>query len=395
MVTNMIKKFFELEEKQTIGIFCAVEIAILSLAHFLVMTFLGGENKDNIVLLMIIYCIITYLLKDKYTGLAKCMLSCSSALFSIVTIISDSGRYGAIASTFFLFLIISMAHYDKLQVILSSMSVLVTNIIGFILFPQSYLKIHNMTVWYFILFIYVVAAICAYIITSRTHNLFEKEQQLQLSDFQLTHLEQVEHKNEEHSKFIHNIHHYFSAIGTLALDHDYENILNLLNDINMEITMQESIFYTSHRIMNGILAEKYTLAKSKNIAMDIYVEPSVSLKNISDGDIVIMLGNLLDNAIEAAIKAEENRRFIKVRIYHGNAGKICVIKIENSFITPVQYNKKGAVISIKSHGLHGFGIKSVDQTAKKYGGFLKYSEQDNIFTSILVLSESTLNSTLK
>ena len=390
----MIKKFFELDEKQTLEIFCVVEIAILALAYFMVMTFLGGEAKDNIVLLMIVYCLVIYLLRNKYTYVAKCMLSCSSAFFAIITIVSDSGRYGAIASTFFLFLIISMSHYDKLQVVLSAMCILVTNIIGFLLFPQSYLKVHNTTVWCFILFIYVTAIICAYMITRRTHNLFQKEHQIQLSEFELAHLEQVEYKNKEHSKFIHNIHHYFTAIATLAHNQDYEKILNLLNDINMEISKHESVFFTAHRIMNGILAEKYTLAKSQNIAIDIYVEPSVKLKNISDGDIVIMFGNLLDNAIEAASKVEESKRFIKVRIYHGNAGKICVVKIENSFSTPVQYNKKGSLVSIKPHGLQGLGIKSVNDTAKKYGGFLKYNEKDNIFEAVLVLSEQTFFSAL-
>ena len=103
----MIKKLFSLEEQQTIGIFCVAEIITLSLAYMLVMVFLNGDKDDNIVLAMVVYCLIVYLIRNRFTTLAKCMLSCSSALFSVVTIVSNSGRYGAIAATYFLFLVIN------------------------------------------------------------------------------------------------------------------------------------------------------------------------------------------------------------------------------------------------------------------------------------------------
>ena len=385
----MIKKLLALEEQHTLTIFCIAEIVTLVLAYLLVMIFLDGSRADNIVLLMVAYCLLVYLIKDKYPKIAKNMLSCSSALFSAVTIVSNSGHYGAIAPSYFLFLIISIAHYDMFQVVLSSVSVIVTNVLGFFLFPEAYLKIHNTTVWIFILFIYSIAVICSLIITGRTHNLFEKERQLQLSELELTHLEQVENKNKEHSKFIHNMQHYFVAIGSLAVEENYKEILNILSDLNVEITKQQSIFYTTNRVMNAILSEKFFLAENQHIPMDIYVEPNVCLNNISDGDIVIMLGNLLDNALEAVKKSTEENRFIKVRIYHENDGRICVIKIENSFLTPIIYSKKGKILTNKKHGSHGFGLKSIDKTAQKYGGYLQCSYKDNIFTSILLLSDNS------
>ncbi len=385
----MIKKFLALEEQQTIAIFCTAEIATLSLAYLLVMIFLDGTKEDNIVLLMIVYCMVVYLIKSKYTKTAKCMLSCSSGLFAIVTIVSNTGHYGAIASTFFLFLIISMAYHDIFQVLLSSVSVLSTNILGIIFFRDAFLKVHNMTVWMFIFVIFVIATVIALIITSRTHNLFEKERQLQLSEFELTHLEQVEKKNEEHSKFIHNMHHYFTAIGSLAAEQDCQGILNILNDLNVEITKQQSISYSLNRVMNAILSEKTSMAKTYNIQMDIYVEPDIRLKNISDGDIVIILGNLLDNAIEAVKKIEDAKRYIKVRIYHENNGRICVIKIENPLVTPIKYNKKGLICTDKKSGLHGFGLKSIDQTAQKYGGYLTCDVQRDTFHTILFLAENS------
>ena len=146
------------------------------------------------------------------------------------------------------------------------------------------------------------------------------------------------------------MHHYLSAIGNLASKQDCENILNILNDMNVEINKQQSIVYTTHRVMNAILCEKFSLAESKNIAMDIYVEPSIPLDVILDGDMVIMLGNLLDNALEAVENIKDEAPFIKVRIYKENQGKICAIKIENPYLTPVTYNKKGLILTNKKEG---------------------------------------------
>lgn len=382
----MIKKLLALEEQHTISIFCAAQIATLVLAYLLVMIFLDGTKTDNIVLLMVAYCLFVYLIRGKYPKLARSMLSCSSALLSVVTIVSDTGHYAAVAPTYFLFLIISLAHYNTFQVMLSSASVLITNILGITLFPEPYLKVHNMTVWLFILFIYLVATICALIIADRTHNLFKKERQLQLSEFELAHLEQVEKKNEEHNKFIHNMHHYFVAIGSLATQQNCEEILHILKDLNIELTKQTSIFYTTHRVTNAILSEKFSLARLLEIPMDIYVEPNVRLENFSDGDLVSMLGNLLDNALEAVKKGNDTERFIKVRIYQENNGKLCIIKIENSFHTPIRYSKKGKILSNKTSPLHGYGLKSVNQTAQKYGGYLQCSDANGIFTSLVILS---------
>lgn len=383
----MIKKLLAIEEQNATNLFCAITGVMTFFGYLFVMVFLDGVKEDNIALLIVAYCVLTYLVGRKYPQAAKNMLSCAVALCSVVTVVSNSGHYSAVAHTFFLCLIIAVAHYEVLQVLLNAASVLITNIIGIILFPEPYLKVHSMIVWIYIMLTYIAAVICALIVAHRTNNLFKKEQQLHLSELELTHLEQVEKKNEEHNKFIHNMRHYFTAIGSLAAEQDCDEILNILNDLNVEITKQQCIFFTSNRVMNAIFVEKFSRAKDQGISMDIYVEPKVRLANVSDGDIVIMLENLLVNAIEAAKRADDAERFIKVRIYHENEGRICVIKIENSFSTPIKYNKKGSIVSGKKQGLHGYGLKSVNQTAEKYGGYLQCSAKDNVFTSVLFLAE--------
>ena len=382
----MKEKLLNIGKLRSIYLSCIVGVIISVIATAFVMIFLKGSKSDLIALIIIPYFLLIRALEKPFPKVAKMLMSYATILGPIIIIVSNSGHYGATDQTYFLCLIMSLRHYDVGYVFRTASTTLITNIIGFLLFPEPYLKIHNLTVWIFVLFTYVVAAICALIIADRTHNLFEKERQLQIYQCELLHLQQLEKKNEEHNKFIHNMHHYLSAIGNLASKQDCENILSILTDMNVEINKQHSIVYTTHRVMNAILCEKFSLAESKNIEMDIYVEPSIPLDVILDGDMVIMLGNLLDNALEAVENIKDEAPFIKVRIYKENQGKICAIKIENPYLTPVTYNKKGLILTNKKEGLHGFGLKSVDETAKKYGGYLQCSHNDNLFTSLLILS---------
>lgn len=381
----MEKIVMKLEERDTIAFSYAVGVTISVFAFVFVMIYLDGTKSDLIVLPVAIYYGIGYLMQKKNPKIGKLMLTLTPCMGSIVIVVSNTGHYAGMDQTYFLGLIIAVVFYDSIRVVFTAVLVLVSNITGFIICPEAYLKIHNMTVWVYVLILYIIAAFCAYFIAGRTHNLFEKERQLKIYECELMHIQTLEKKNEEHSKFIHDMHHYFTAIGNLATDGDCENILSILNDLNVEISSQEAIVYTAHPVMNAILSEKFSYAQSHDIPMDIYVEPNIRFDHLADGDIIIMLGNLLDNALEAVGKLKEQSPDIKVRIYRENEGRICIIKIENSYVTAVKYNKSGRIRTSKREELHGYGLKNINAAAKKYGGYLQCFHENNTFTSILIL----------
>lgn len=382
---DMEKKVSALEPRDTLGLAFGVGFVISIFACIFVMAFLDGTQSDLIVAFVAAYYGLGYIVQKKSAKMGKILLILTPCFGAVVIVVSNTGHYAAMDQTYFLGLIMAVVYYDSIRVLQNAVLVLVSNIAGFIFLPEAYLKIHNMTVWTYVLFIYLTAAVCAFIIAGRTHNLFEKERQLQIYECELTHLQILEKKNDEHSKFIHDMHHYFSAIGNLAVEGDCKNILNILNDLNVKISSQEAIVYTGHPVVNVILSEKFSRAKNHNILMDIYVEPNIRFDNIADGDIIIMLGNLLDNAWEAVNKIKDQSAYIKVRIYRENQGRICIVKIENPFGTSVRYNKAGRILTNKREELHGYGLKNINAAAKKYGGYLQCSHENNIFTSVLIL----------
>ena len=107
-----------------------------------------------------------------------------------------------------------------------------------------------------------------------------------------------------------------------------------------------------------------------------------NLRDVEDMDLVTILGNLLDNAIEAAEKSQEKNVYLETSLR--NAYR--VILIQNSSLPPRE--SYGRLLSSKpDQSMHGFGLKSVAKCLKKYHGDLHwdYDEDDHLFTMTVMI----------
>ena len=104
-------------------------------------------------------------------------------------------------------------------------------------------------------------------------------------------------------------------------------------------------------------------------------------------DINILLGNLLENAIEAARVTEQKYLGISIKLKRG----VLKVKIENSFLAENLIQKKSYGIENKfittknSKELHGLGLKSVTKIVEKHNGIMDISSEHNIFCVNLVM----------
>ena len=96
-----------------------------------------------------------------------------------------------------------------------------------------------------------------------------------------------------------------------------------------------------------------------------------------------MLSNLLDNALQAVKNVED--KLVVIRIYSGNEGCFQIVKIMKHFNGVILNTGTGCNSTKEEAGIHGIGIKSVENAAEKYGGYLECFVEDNLFTAILVL----------
>lgn len=381
-------KLLNLEEEEVNTIMFAAWMFLTIGAFIVVVIILGGPFKDWIALAVTVVGIVIRLLEKrtewfkKYAKYAYLTLPiwCTCGL-----VLDNEGNFAAVTQAWFFFLSLSVAYFEVKMVVYCAGITIGSTLAAMIIFPEAMFKLDMPAIWLYIFSVYMMAFVFSIVITKRMRRLLESARQAKAYEDELVYLKLLEEKDEKHSEVIHNLNHYLVAIGELARDESCGRIVQMVEELNGKLLHNERIIYTSHRVLNAVLAEKRKEAFDQNIEYQVYVEPGIQLGNITDGDLAVMLGNLLDNALEAAGECKDEKRKLSLWIYMEKEGNICVIKMVNYFVGD-RICHKGRFISTKKYReRHGIGIKSVHNIAGKYGGHIKCMFNEEKFTTVLIL----------
>ena len=147
-----------------------------------------------------------------------------------------------------------------------------------------------------------------------------------------------------------------------------------------DIRQAEEIIYSANPVVNAILKVKSVKAKEKEIPMQVttLLPQRVS---VDIGDMGVLYGNLLDNAIEAAMAVEQEKRYVHVESKF-QEGRL-LLSIKNSKPSGTSSCQQ---TSKKDKIKHGRGIRSVRKVAEKYGGELMLKDQGEHFEAVLLLN---------
>ncbi len=183
-------------------------------------------------------------------------------------------------------------------------------------------------------------------------------------------------------EIIHNTSFYLKLIHQLAIENKNEEIIDTVERLTGKLEYGKLCQYSNYTILNAILCDYSQKAKEHHVIFDIYVEPGCVLWHIRDMDLAAMLGNLLENAVEATSMVENGS--IIVRIFMHQNGKMCMIKVVNDYCEELRM-KKGNILSSKDEGIHGIGLKSIARTAEHYKGIFNYFVENKKFYAVLIL----------
>lgn len=239
-----------------------------------------------------------------------------------------------------------------------------------------------------LLFIFMVLGNMAlfYAFQKHTEDISEsarQEVELIHKNAEIDRLTKIAEMNDDYSEAVHNMTHSLKAIEQLAMEHNVENIREIVEDLTGRLTQRELYEYSNHRMINTILSEYVTKAEKNKIKFDVYVEPGCIIKQVKDIDIISMLGNVLDNAFDAAGKMDTPS--VAFRMFMHEKGKMCIIKVVNNYGEEI-IEKNGVVQTTKKEdGIHGIGLKSITKTVEKYNGSFSYYTEDEKFYAVLIL----------
>ncbi len=145
------------------------------------------------------------------------------------------------------------------------------------------------------------------------------------------------------------------------------------------------ISVTGNSVIDAFVNYKYGIARKNKINFNLNIDIPSSLP-FADGDLCVILGNLLDNALEANFRSKVDNPYINLNIKYDRNNIIIIV--ENSFDGKLKRNNRGEKITLKEDKKnHGIGIKSIKNIVKKYNGYYNVTLDSKVYcVSILLYS---------
>ena len=172
-------------------------------------------------------------------------------------------------------------------------------------------------------------------------------------------------------------------IAVLRAENDPKKKNYFLDQMEEEILLYEGQNKTGNTTVDTILTSKNIICEKNHITMNCVIDGAL-LDFMAVMDICSLLGNALDNAIECEMEIENpDKRLIHVAIRAQN--QFAFLKFENYYEGNLEIVNGLPATHKKETDFHGYGLKSIRQIARKYGGEMKFSHVDGWFQlSILI-----------
>lgn len=174
----------------------------------------------------------------------------------------------------------------------------------------------------------------------------------------------------------HDYHNHMQVMKAQLALGNLEEIGEYLNALEKELDHVDTLVKSGNLMVDAILNSKLTLARRQKISVNCKVKVPEKLP-VEDVDLCVILGNLMDNALEACKLIEEKDRFI--RIYMTVNKSQLYLSIQNSAREEPDFNERNYIS--KKRGNHGLGMKRVQTAAEKYCGYLNLANEPGIFAA--------------
>ena len=207
----------------------------------------------------------------------------------------------------------------------------------------------------------------------------EQKLQMELAEshfaLQEQYYEQLRSDQEETRAMFHDINKYMQAMRTLVADGNEREAGHVIEETQKLFDELASVVDVGNSVISVILNEYNTSAEELGIRFDFDVSVPHNLC-ITAVDLYVLLGNTLDNAIEACSSLPEDQRYIKLqlRTFHD----ILFYEVQNPF-SP-EYTKR------KREKNPGYGLKNVQRCVEKHNGHMNVRQDNGIFILSLRLN---------
>ena len=203
---------------------------------------------------------------------------------------------------------------------------------------------------------------------------------LKLVDYQTEqsrqHLAEVRSIYTEMRGYKHDFHTHLQVLRSQVEAGNTSRVLEYIDELDHRLMHVDTLIKTGNVTADAILSAKLAQAKAGKIPCTVTAVIPEEMA-VTDVELGILLGNLLDNAIEACETVPEEERFL--RLYCKIKGTMLYFSMLNAAGSKQQ--KQGTLFGTRKTGLHGFGLKRAEDIIKSHGGWVKYNSEDGAFST--------------
>lgn len=193
--------------------------------------------------------------------------------------------------------------------------------------------------------------------------------------------ELIQENSQEVKQLRHDMKNYTIALSALIKNNENEKALKYMSSVSGILEPTKIYCNTGILSVDSIVNYKFTRAEEIGISVDSEITIPNNL-NLNSNDLVAILGNLLDNAIEASSKAEN--KYIKFRASY-DRGTVLIV-LTNSYNGELNFEGQSYKTTKEDNkAIHGIGLKSIKSAVQKYNGEIKVTHTDTEFSVRLLL----------
>ena len=185
------------------------------------------------------------------------------------------------------------------------------------------------------------------------------------------HLNEVRSIHKEMRGYKHDFHHHLQTLKGQLQTGEIDRALAYIEQLDNQLMNVDMLLKTGNVSLDAILSAKIAQARAEKIAVAVKASVPDTL-TLSDLELSIIIGNLLDNAIEACREAA-GERFISMK------RNMLYFSMLNT--AGAKRKKTGSLFATRKNGVHGFGLRRAEAILEEHGGWVKYNSEDGAFTS--------------
>lgn len=203
----------------------------------------------------------------------------------------------------------------------------------------------------------------------------ELEEQRHFQDLENVAYQTLSERIEETRRMRHDLRHHIHMVSFYLEEKEYGKLQEYVNVYRDAIPDGDKIRFCDHRAINNIIFYFAAQAKAHGIDFDAKLSITADMP-MSDSEISVLLGNLIENAMDACMEQQTGKRQIIIK-GNGDAHSL-VFTIDNTYGNEIKKNKKGEFLTTKPTG-NGIGIISVKKIVERYNGIFSADKKDDMF----------------